>query len=250
MIEIQNVSYNIKNKTILNNISCKIEDNTLTAIIGPNGSGKSTLLKCIMRFLKYTGKIIIDGNSSLNGFSLAKQVAYFSQTHTIMFPHTLFDTVLMGRRPYAPYRYNKNDKELTKEAIEEMRLSDFMERQITGLSGGERQKTFFARALVQDTKHMLLDEPFNNLDPYYQIEIIKKLTSLKRGKTIVVVLHDIGLIRYFDRTIMLKECGIIANVLTAELNCDMLKKLFDIDFAEYNNNKDIIYTPMLYKNKN
>jgi ABC-type cobalamin/Fe3+-siderophores transport system ATPase subunit len=151
----------------------------------------------------------------------------------------------MGRRPYAPYRYSLNDKELTKRFIEEMNLTEFSERAITSLSGGEQQKTFFTRSLVQSAKNMLLDEPFNNLDPYYQIGITKKLIELKNEKSIVIVLHDISMIHYFDRVIMIKNGGIMKDILINDLNCELLKMLFDIDFMEYYGNKDKIYMPVV-----
>jgi iron complex transport system ATP-binding protein len=119
MIEIRNISYCIKGKCILGGVSCAIEEGKLTAVIGPNGSGKSTLLKCIMRFIDCSGEILIDGTSGLTGFDLARQVSYFAQTQSITFPHTVFDTVLMGRRPHAPYRYSQTDYELTEQAIEQ-----------------------------------------------------------------------------------------------------------------------------------
>jgi iron complex transport system ATP-binding protein len=191
--------------------------------------------------MKYRGQIRIDGASSLKGFNLAQQVTYFAQNHTITFPHTVFNTVLMGRRPHSPYYYKTEDKDLTKKYIDEMALGDFVERPINRLSGGELQKVFFARSLVQDTKYMLLDEPFNNLDPHYQIAIIKKLVQLKSEKSIVVVLHDIGWTRYFDDVIMLKEGHIMKN----EINCDTLEQLYDIKFNKFNNGEDSVYVPVM-----
>ena len=249
MIEIKNVSCKIKNKIIINDISCKIEDTGLTAIIGPNGSGKSTLLKCITQLIKYKGEIQIDMHSSLKGFTLAKHLAYLSQTHTILFPHTVFDTVLMGRRPHAPYRYSQNDYDFVNRIIEEMGLSEFYKKPILNLSGGELQKTFFSRSLVQDTKYMLLDEPFNNLDPYYQVDIIKKLVELKNKKSIIVVLHDTFLLRYFDRVILLKKGQIINNVFTGELNCELLEELYDVSFIEYDKGENCFFMPVMQKQK-
>jgi iron complex transport system ATP-binding protein len=241
MIEIHNVSYRIKDKHILKNNSCKIDNGKLTAIIGPNGSGKSTLLKCIIRLIKYSGNIIIDGQSVLQRFDLAKKVTYFAQSSTVAFPQTVFNTVLMGRRPHTPYRYIKKDQELTKDAINEMGLTHLTENSIVHLSGGELQKVFFARALVQDTPYLLLDEPFNNLDPYYRSSIIKKLLELKNEKSIIVVLHDIELLRFFDFVIMIKEGEIINNIV----NCETLKKLYDVPFKEYGDLQNRIYVPIM-----
>jgi iron complex transport system ATP-binding protein len=241
MIEIKNFSCEINKKIILKDISCNIADKKLTAVIGPNGSGKSTLLKCIMRFINYSGEILIDGKPCPAGFDLARQVSYFAQTQSITFPHTVFDTVLMGRRPHAPYHYTQTDYKLTGQAIEQMGLIELKNRPINRLSGGEIQKTFFARSLVQDTKCMLLDEPFNNLDPFYQIAIIKKLIELKAGKGIVVVLHDTSLLRFFDTIIMIRNGNIIERVCI----CEKLRQLYDIRFDTFNNGKERICMPIL-----
>jgi iron complex transport system ATP-binding protein len=239
MIEIQNVSCRIKNRCILNTISCEIEEGKLTAIIGPNGSGKSTLLKCIMRFINYSGKILIDGKAFSLRLDLAKQVSYFAQTQDIIFPHTVFDAVLMGRRPHALFRYSQSDCALARQAISQMGLTGFETRPIDSLSGGELQKTFFSRTLVQDTKYMLLDEPFNNVDPFYQITIINKLLELKCSKGIVVVLHDTGLLRFFDTVIMIKD----GEILKDDHNCGALEQLYNIQFGEFSNGKETVYIP-------
>jgi iron complex transport system ATP-binding protein len=241
MIEIRNVSYRIKDKPILDSISCGIEENKLTAIIGPNGSGKSTLLKCIMRFIPYSGEILIDGKSVPGGFDLARRISYFSQTQNGIFPHSVFDTVLMGRRPHAPYRYRQSDFELTERAVCRMGLDALKGRPINRLSGGELQKTFFARTLAQDTKYMLLDEPFNNVDPFYQIDIIKKLTELKNSKSIVAVLHDVGLLRFFDAVIMIKNGKIVQDYF----NGKSLEKLYGVTFKEFSNEEERYYIPTI-----
>jgi iron complex transport system ATP-binding protein len=192
-----------------------------------------------MRFINYSGEILIAGKSFSGGFDLAKEVSYFSQTQNILFPHTVFDTVLMGRRPYAPYRYTKNDFELTERYIVQMGLAELKERPINCLSGGEQQKTFFARALAQDAKYMLFDEPFNNMDPSYQIKIIEELIKLKSNKTIIVVIHDIGLLRFFDEVIMIKNGEIVKD----DCNQRSLEKLYDISFDAFSNGKIKIYMP-------
>jgi len=241
MIEIKNISYQINSKIILNHVSCNIEDNMLTAIIGPNGSGKSTLLKCIMQFLKYSGEILVDGTSSFKGFGLAKQVTYLAQTQNISFPHTVFDTVLMGRRPRAPYRYTKTDFDLTYKMLKQMNLYNFKERPIDCLSGGELQKTLFARCLVQDTKHILLDEPFNNLDPYYQIIILKKLIELKNKKSIAVVLHDISLLRFFDKILIVKD----KKIIESDNYCTLLEHIYGVKFDKFKNKNEIVNLPIM-----
>jgi iron complex transport system ATP-binding protein len=241
MIEIQHLSCTLCGKTILNDISCRLEKGKLTAIIGPNGSGKSTLLKCIMQFIKsYTGKVLIDDeNPQQMDMNMAKKVTYFEQNTEIVFPHTVFNTALMGRRPRAPYFYREKDKKITEEKLNDMALTMLRDSSIDKISGGERQKAFFARALAQDTKHILLDEPFNNLDQRFQMAIIKGLTELKENKVIAVVLHDISLLRFFDleSTIMLKD----GTVFPGKVNCDTLGRLYDVPIKEYRNGEDIIY---------
>ena len=241
MIEIRNVSCRLNGQSILDNISCSIEEGKLSAIIGPNGSGKSTLLKCIMKFINYSGEILIDKKPAPKGFDLARQVSWFAQSQNITFPHTVFDVVLMGRRPYAPYRYTENDYELTGQCVEQMGLASLKDRPIDRLSGGELQKVFLARSLVQDTKYMLLDEPLNNIDPNYQISIIKKLIELKNKKGIAVVLHDISLLRFFDTIIMIKNGNSIKN----NYNCKTLEDLYDIHVDKFSNGTEAIYLSSL-----
>jgi iron complex transport system ATP-binding protein len=244
MIEIQHLSCTLCGKTILNGISCRLEKGKLTAIIGPNGSGKSTLLRCIMQFIKsYTGKVLIDEeNPRQMDMNMAKKVTYFAQNTEIVFPHTVFNTVLMGRRPLAPYFYREKDKKFTEEILNDMELAALRDSAIDRISGGERQKTFFARALAQDTKHILLDEPFNNLDPRFQMAIVEKLFQLKEKKVIAVVLHDVSLLRFFDlkSVIMLKG----GEIFPGQIDCDTLEKLYDVPFMEYRNGEDVVYIPV------
>lgn len=229
MIQLQtkNIVFGYNSSYILKNVSFEIAPSRLVSIVGPNGSGKSTLIKCIDRILSpQEGSILIDRKdvTKMDRMDVARNISYVPQSSARVFPTNVFDTVLMGRRPHIGWLSSGDDEEkvwgvLRLLGIEELAMSSFNE-----LSGGQQQKVLIARALVQETKVMLLDEPTSNLDIWHQLDVMNIVRDLvkKRRMTALIAVHDLNLAsNYSDRIIMMKKGKIVAvgdpaTVLTAE----------------------------------
>ena len=202
------VSYEGK-EPVLWDIDLAIPEGSLCAIVGPNGAGKSTLLKAILDLIpKASGKSFIFGEP----YKKAKlQVGYVPQKNTIDwdFPVTVKDVVLMGcygrMKPFGFLK--KHEKTRALDCLEQVGLLEYQDRQINELSSGQQQRTFLARALMQDSAIYLMDEPFAGVD----IKTEKTIASLfktmqKNHKTLIVVHHDISTLKeYFDSIVFLNK---------------------------------------------
>lgn len=205
--------YNHNSDWVLNGFSLDIEHGEIVGIIGPNGSGKTTVLKLLSKVLKPNhGNVILMGKdiSSMKQRDIAKIVAVVPQGEISAFPFTAREVVLMGRSPHLNFWQMENEHDL-RIADNAMALTDSLEiadRNIDELSGGERQRIIIARALSQEPKIMLLDEPTSFLDINHQVEIfdlIKRLNS-ERDLTVVIVSHDLNMAsEYCDRLVLMKN---------------------------------------------
>ena len=209
MIEIKNISFSYGKNEVVKDVSFDVQPGECVGILGNNGSGKSTLITCLNKVLTpKTGSVYINNHDMLkmNRLETARHISYVAQKNEIS-QITVFDSVLLGRKPYIKWSVSQEDIDICEETIEKIGLSAFKLRYINELSGGELQKVMLARALVQQPKLMLLDEPTNNLDPKNQYEmmaLVRDLTT-KRGISSIIVLHDISLaLRYCDRFLFLK----------------------------------------------
>ncbi|PSN12267.1 manganese transporter, partial [filamentous cyanobacterium CCT1] len=191
--------------------TCTVEPGTITALVGPNGSGKSTLFKSIMGFLEPS-----QGRVRVGGFPVQKAqkqqlMAYVPQSDEVdwHFPVSVFDVVMMGRYGYMNLLRipSQKDRRLVLESLERVGMMEFRDRQIGELSGGQKKRAFLARALAQEGKVILLDEPFTGVDVKTEKGIIQLLMQLRdEGHTILVSTHDLGSISTFcDRTILLNR---------------------------------------------
>jgi len=209
-------------------LSVTINTGTLCAIIGPNGSGKSTLVRLFAGILKPTsGDILIQGVNlqSIPRQKAARQLAYVPQSSVMVFPFTALEVVLTGRSPYRPpFRFeNEHDRKVAMEALSMVDAAGLAERPVTALSGGEQQLVTVARALAQEPRCLLLDEPSASLDLRHRAALMRTLVRLRDTLrlTICVVTHDLHLIdREFDRVIALRGGQLVADnhpseVLTA-----------------------------------
>ncbi|BAD86209.1 ABC-type iron(III)-siderophore transport system, ATPase component [Thermococcus kodakarensis KOD1] len=212
-VEARNLHYSYNGTEVLKGINLKIEDGEFVAILGPNGAGKSTLLKCLSGILRCNGVYISGrpiGEYSRN--ELARLVAYIPQRTEPGFM-TVFDTVLLGRRPYMGLRPSKRDVEVVKNALKKLGIDHLALRPTRGLSGGELQKVGIARALAQEPEIFMFDEPTNNLDIRSQLEVMKLARELSSGgKTVIMVMHEINLaIRFAERFVFISEGRVVAD---------------------------------------
>ena len=208
MIRIENLSVSYKETLALKDISLVLQGPTITGIIGPNGAGKSTLLKSMLGIIPHEGHAFIDDkemNKSL------KNVAYVEQKIHIdyNFPIKVKECVSLGLYPSIPLFHTLKAKHWEKvaEALEIVGLSDYADRQISQLSGGQFQRVLIARCLVQEADYILLDEPFVGIDSVSEEIIMNTLRDLKKaGKTVLIVHHDLGKVaHYFDQVLLLNK---------------------------------------------
>ncbi len=212
---------------ILQGVHLELAKSEVLSIVGPNGAGKSTLIRCINRILNpQKGRIVLDGSdiTNLTRMELARQLGYIPQSDHQSFPATVFDVVLMGRRPHISWRSCQNDKEKVLDVLEMLNIEHLAMRDINEISGGQQQKVLIARALAQEPDVLLLDEPTSNLDIRHQLEVMDVIRTLVTEKNIsaIMAIHDLNLgSRYSDRMVMLNR-GVIAaagnpySVLTQE----------------------------------
>ncbi len=208
-ISVKGLSVSYERKRVLTNIFLEIESGNIYGVVGPNGAGKSTLFKAILGLIESnTGVIKVNGKGIE---TQRKEVVYVPQKNDVdwTFPATVFDIVLMGRYPHKKIfqRLNKEDKKITMEALEEVGMTAFRDRQIGELSGGQQQRVFLARALCQGADIFFLDEPFVGVDMTTEESIIRILKKLaEEGKTLLVVHHDLSTVeQYFDKVILLNQ---------------------------------------------
>ena len=249
MIEIRNLrfSYHKSGSVILENVSFSIEPGTCLAILGINGAGKSTLLKCINRIHTATaGSILLNGKNiyKMSRREMARQIAYVPQVSSTY--HTMvFDYVLLGRKPHIQWNITTEDKKIASDILQQLDLTKFASRYINELSGGELQRVVLARAMAQQPKYLLLDEPTGNLDPRNQHEmmsIVRIITSEQNIGTAIVI-HDLNLaIRYCDRFLLLKDTQVHSfgglEIITSEL----IREIYGIetDIIEHKGRKIIV----------
>ena len=235
-LKIKDVEFSYASTPILKNVCMELQPSEVLGIVGPNGAGKSTLLRCIDRILKpQRGSILLDGQEvkDMSRMEIARRLGYVPQTSTRVFPATVFDTVLMGRRPHLGWRSNEKDVEKVLEILKLLGIMEFALRDFNEISGGQQQKVLIARALAQEAGVLLLDEPTSNLDIKHQLEamdIIKKLVK-ETGISAVMAIHDLNLgSRYSDRIIMLNGGSIFdAGSPSSVLNPESIKQVYGVE---------------------
>ncbi|MBU0279087.1 MULTISPECIES: ABC transporter ATP-binding protein [unclassified Gemella] len=250
MLEVRNINKTYGKTRVLADVTCKIEKNKFTAFIGSNGAGKSTLINIIARTLKSDkGQVIIDGMqlAEWKTEELAKKIAILSQFNHINIRLTVRELVSFGRYPHSKGKITDADKEKIDEALEYLNIKHLENKFLDELSGGQVQMAYIAMVIAQDTDYILLDEPLNNLDMNHSVKIMKVLRKLVRekGKTVIVVIHDINFVSvYADNVIALKNGSIITQGLNEEvITRETLKDIYslDMDIHTVNNCRICMY---------
>ena len=225
------VAYN-NGHVALYDASFSLQKGTITALVGVNGSGKSTLFKTIMGFIKpMSGQVTICGKP----IGMAQKqylLAYVPQSEDVdwSFPVSVWDVVMMGRYGYMNFLRipSKEDKEMAERSLERVQMLDFKDRQIGELSGGQKKRVFLARALAQQGKIILLDEPFTGVDVKTETAIIELLRELKNeGHLIFVSTHDLGSIPEFcDHVVIINRTVIASGATETTFTAENLIKAF------------------------
>jgi len=214
-ISIKGLTFNYNSHKILDDLNVALDDSEILSLVGPNGSGKTTLIKCIDRILKPKGSILLDGKEveCMSRQEVAKLIGYVPQSSSTPLATTVFDTVLMGRRPHISWRVDDADLDKVAEVLERLHLENLAMRDFAQLSGGQKQKVLIARALAQEPAVLLLDEPTSNLDMKHQLEVMETISGLVKEKKIsaVMAIHDLNLAsRFSDKLVMLKDGKVYA----------------------------------------
>lgn len=195
-LKVENLYAGYQNYDVLNDVSLEVESGEILCLLGPNGVGKTTLFKTILGFIKpNSGSITIDGKNLLkiSRKEFSSYIAYVPQQHEPPFPFKVLDVVVLGRMPHlgALSVPKKKDIEIAKEALLAIGISHLAEKDYTEISGGERQMVLIARAIAQQAKFLIMDEPTANLDYGNQVKILKEIKKLsKNGMGVVLTTHS------------------------------------------------------------
>ena len=223
-LTVNDLSYTYRGgHTALQNVSFTARQGELLSVLGPNGAGKSTLFRCILGGLPdYGGAILLDGRDArtLEQRALAAHIAYIPQIHRPTFGYSVLDTALMGlTRQLSPFRSpSAAQEEQAMAALERMGVAQLARRSFSELSGGERQKVAIARALAQEPRLLVLDEPTGNLDVSNEHLLMREAKKAAQERHIAVLssLHDLNqALAFGDRFFFLKD-GVIRYAVTRE----------------------------------
>lgn len=241
------VSYGVNE--ILKEVSIYAKNKEFVGLIGPNGSGKSTLLKCMYRVLKpHQGCIMLDGIllDKMSYKHSAQSIAVVAQHNSYQFDFSVREVVLMGRAPHKKImeRDDARDYGVVEEALEQVGMSQFINRSFSTLSGGEQQRVLLARALAQQTKCLILDEPTNHLDITHQLQLLKIVKNL--NITVISAIHDLNLASMFcDRLYALKDGAVVAKGTPKEvLTTEFIREVYHVEseiVEDSNKNRHILF---------
>jgi iron complex transport system ATP-binding protein len=239
-VRIENLGFSFGNQEVLRDITCEFETGRIHGIIGPNGAGKSTLLRNICRIWEpKAGRVLIGGKDhrALDRRALSKQVTLVPQETRVEVSIRVNDFVAMGRHAHLKRLQwlGRKDEAIIDNALMITQTTEFRERLINELSGGECQLVSIARALATEAPIVLLDEPTSALDIRHKLEIMKLLSSLRDdGKTILMNMHDLDLARRFSDTITMLRSGRIffhGSVCQA-FSKENIQEVFDVHVEE------------------
>lgn len=257
MLKIQNLSFSYHKIALLKNINLELKNQNFIGILGPNGSGKSTLLKLILKNLKIDKGEISLFNTNIKKFSLkefAKICGFVPQKSELRTPLKVIDVLLMSKYidlKHAFSSYSKNDILEVEELAKDLKLENFLQRNILSLSGGEFQKVLLARALLKKPKILFLDEPTSALDLSHSLELLSLCENLIKQEKIAVIaiLHDLNLASLFcDKIIFLKQGEIKYFGTPKELfTKEILKEIYDLNCKILTQNSKIYILPLKEK---
>ncbi len=211
MLAVEGVTFSYGTRRVLESVSLEVARGEICSILGNNGAGKTTLLKCALGILRpRAGAVLVSGEdaSRLGRMEMARRMGYVAQRDGAGARLTVFDAVLMGRRPHIGWGAGTGDLKVVEEVISALNLGDLALRHLDELSGGELQKVMIARALAQEPGFLLLDEPTSNLDLGNQLEVMETLRRAvaERGIAALMAIHDVNLALRFSRRFVLL-CG-------------------------------------------
>lgn len=241
MVKVENVSYSIGNKKILDKVDLVFQPGEFNIILGPNGSGKSSLMKIFSGLQTPTGGSVKIGSADVHSIKkneLARYRAVLTQQPEISFPVSVEEVVMMGRYPHFEFAASKNDLDVCSQVIKKLNLGDFRNRNYLSLSGGEKQRVHFARVLAQVWEkpasgfhYLFLDEPLASLDIRYQQEFLGIARDLLHANFIIVaILHDINQsIQFGDKLFFMREGKLLrSGTPSGVISQELIKEVYDV----------------------
>ncbi|MCP1847984.1 MULTISPECIES: ABC transporter ATP-binding protein [unclassified Bradyrhizobium] len=238
-------------RKVLHDVSLSLPSGHLVALVGPNGAGKTTLLRALAGLISSGGEIRIGGDplASLPLRERAKRFAYLPQGHMVHWPLPARDIVALGRYPHGatdPARLSQTDMEAVLRAMQAVDVTEFSDRRVTELSGGERSRVALARVLAVEAPVILADEPTASLDPRHQIDVMQKLRNVAdAGVLVIVVTHDLGLAaRFADHVLVLAEGRLAAQGAPVEaLSESVLASVFRVSAYRAEFQREAVIVP-------
>lgn len=236
MLSVENLCFSYGSLPVLRDVSFQVHAHEIVAVLGTNGSGKTTLLRCVNRLLKPASGTVQVLGRDMKEYSRresAGTMAYVAQ-RSDPGRMTVFDAVLLGRKPHIGWRVSSKDLKLTQAALELLHMEHLALRYTDRMSGGEYQKVCIARALVGQPAVMLLDEPTSSLDLRNQLEILRQLKTIIRGHKMcaVVAMHDLNTaFRYADKFLFLKNGTVFAAVDRSGITGEIVEEVYEVPVA-------------------
>jgi iron complex transport system ATP-binding protein len=232
-LNVQDLSFRYNGHPVLQDVGFEAVPGEIVAILGPNGAGKTTLLRCLNRILRpQTGTVML-GEQDLATSSLreiARSMAYVPQ-HIEPPRVTAFDAILLGRRPWVGWDMRRDDIMKVQAIIDQLNLTELALRHVNEMSGGELQKVVIARALVQEPRVLLLDEPTSSLDLRNQHEIMRFIRSVVQTHrlTALMTMHDLNLaLHYADRFVLVKEGSVFCAGGEGVITSEMIEEVYGL----------------------
>ena len=254
MLQASNITFRVRQKEIISDISVEFAPSKLHLIIGPNGAGKSTLIKVLARLLRpQNGKVEYEGIDvkDASESNLAKRRAVLSQAVQVAFPLTVREVVMIGRYPHFGNHPSPSDEMIVDEVMERFDVREFSARNYQTLSGGEQQRVNFARVLAQlwgregaisteftassapPCRYLLLDEPLTFLDIRHQIDFMKRVRGFAAANDVVTVgvVHDLNLAaRFADHIVLMDQGRVVTTGTPAEvLTTERIRDVFSVE---------------------
>ncbi|NDV19890.1 ATP-binding cassette domain-containing protein [Pseudodesulfovibrio sp. JC047] len=233
ILSISDMEFTYGDRPILSGVDFELDGGELLAILGPNGVGKTTLLKCINAIHRpSSGAVMVEGRDILTmpPHEIALGVGYVAQKNETA-RMTVFDAILMGRKPHIRWRPTEHDLKIVDSAIKRLHMQSLTLRHIDCLSGGELQKVAIARAMVQEPKLMLLDEPTSSLDLKSQVDILTMLRRVvdEHHISAIMTMHDLNTaLRYADKVLFLKNGHIHSTGPACDVTAEVVEEVYDL----------------------
>jgi iron complex transport system ATP-binding protein len=239
MLEVRDLRFAYNGADVFSGVDFAVAPGAVLGVLGPNGAGKSTLLRCVLHLLRpRAGEVLVDGRASaaMGPRERAALLAYVPQARPLKLPLTVFEAVLMGRRPHMAWRPSAHDLERADAAIRALGLAALAGRDFDALSGGQGQKVLLARAFAQEARYLLLDEPTSSLDLRHQEEVLGLVAETARERAVgaLVAIHDLNAaLRFCDAVLVLHQGGVAAcgapdDVLSART----VREVYGVDVVE------------------